>query len=60
MKNTTTCPRCGQPTIEVKDWGKAGTLFVHSKKIEKGIPMQDACHVHADELAKGLKWTRKG
>lgn len=53
------CPRCGQPTITVKDWGKSGKLFVHSETIENGMPVQDACRVSATELVNGLNWTRK-
>lgn len=56
---TVTCPRCGQPTIKTKDWGRAGMLFVHSEGIENGMPVQKACDVSRDELTNGLKWTVK-
>jgi hypothetical protein len=52
-----TCPRCGKTVIDVKDWGKAGKLFVHSTSTENGISVKDAHHVHADELSDGLRWT---
>ena len=42
---TEACPRCGKATIEVKDWGKAGALYVHSRTVENGMPVQDACRV---------------
>ena len=51
------CPRCGKPTIEVKDWGQAGKLFVHSRGIQHGVPTQDACHVKAEELTHGVRWS---
>lgn len=52
-----TCPRCGNATIKTKDWGQAGMLFVHAERVERGIPVQDACQVSRDELTNGLKWT---
>ena len=53
----TTCPRCDRPVIEIKDWGKAGRLYVHRHHVENGLPVQEACHVHAEELLQGLNWT---
>ena len=41
----TRCPRCGRIVIEVKDWGKAGALYVHGRTVKNGLPAQDACHV---------------
>jgi hypothetical protein len=51
------CPRCKRNTIETRDWGKSGILFVHSFGIVNGMPCKDACHVPMDELQGGLNWS---
>ena len=41
------CPKCGLPYLGIKDWGKAGALFIHGYHTDQpsGLRHKLACHV---------------
>lgn len=49
------CPKCGKAFLHVKDWGRAGALFVHGYDSDQvsGLRFPIACHV-PERVALGL------
>lgn len=39
------CPRCGEPYLLVKNWKKAGRLYIHGFDEQAGIRFPIGCHV---------------
>ena len=50
-----TCPKCSDPFLYVKDWGRAGALLVHGYDTDhmSGLRFPTACHV-PEKVALGL------
>lgn len=50
------CPKCGEPFLHVKDWGRTGALFVHGYNTDggSGFRFLVACQV-PEKVALGLE-----